>query len=308
LSPTRRLELSRRRFLAFCLAAAGATTLPSLTRLNALRAYALLSSWGGFTPDEIKDLVAAADTIIPPATISAKVGAVTVPSHGLTGTIDFISNLLSGSFIFAAGAVRPPYVKLPAGVTANSFPAAGAIANDGPLGSTHLWQVKRIGWFGDGPRPTRPYPWPSELERLRDLYAKGIADLDQRSQSLGAPKFFYQLAKDPPGLSPRDLVLRQLYADEVNAFNGQGENGRVGDNGVRAPGQPFFLTFIDHVIEASFGDPAYGGNKDFIYWKAISFTGPAYLAGGGPVAGNGWTPRDMTQEFDPKKTWGDWTV
>jgi hypothetical protein len=151
-----------------------------------------------------------------------------------------------------------------------------------------------MGWFGDGPRPARPYSWPSQLDYLRQLYAAGIDDLNARAKSFGFASFDAMPAQ---GVPSRDSVLRQLHAQEAQAFDGKGEDH-----------QPFFLTLLDHLTEACFGDPVYGGNKGWVYWKAIGFTGPAYVAATGPAPGNGWTPRDMTQQFDPNKTWADWTI
>lgn len=252
------LKTTRRTFLALCAAVAAATTLPLPLRQRALEAYAATSF--AFTAHERDVLRAAANTVVPPATVETRRGTMSVPGAGDTGAVDYIENLLSGSVIFAAGVRRPPYV-LP---EAPLFPGSGAYP---------LWTVKRIGWYGDGPRPTRPYAWPSELQRLQRLYRDGVVALD----TAAAPLLF----DGAPG-SLREAILRRLHAQEAARYEGKGEGG-----------QPFFLTFLDHLAQACFGDPVYGGNRDWIYWRMIGFSGPSFIAPGGPGPGQGWTAEDL---------------
>lgn len=268
-----RLALSRRRFLALSAATAAAVALPPAIRLRAARAF--VASSFAFTANQRAVLVAAANTVIPGGQVLSRRGAlVTVPGAGDSGAVDYIQNLLDGSLIYAAGTRRPPYVRLPGAATAPPlFPAAGQVP---------LWSAKRIGWFGDGPRATRPYAWPSELERLQKLYTDGVAALNT-----AAGGDFSAAASAPV----REPILRARQVSEVNAFNGKGE-----DN------QPFFLTLLDHVAQACFGDPVYGGNQGYSYWDLIDFTGPSYINAGGPGPGQGWTAKDMTQQFDRTKT------
>jgi len=273
------LTLSRRRFLALCAATATATMLPVTMRIRAAQAYA--ASAFAFTAHERAVLVAAADTVIPAATVRGRMGTMTVPGAGETGAVDFIENLLTGSLIFAAGTQRPGYVKLPPGVTAPQFPATGANA---------MWTVKRIGWYGDGPRPARPYRWPSELQRLQSLYHDGVASLDG---AVPGGDF-----SNPAAAPFREPVLRAMQAEETSRYNGKGEGN-----------QPFFLTLLDHLAQACFGDPVYGGNggndptgkNRWIYWKLIGFTGPSFINSGGPAPGQGWTAADMNRQFDPTR-------
>jgi len=258
---------SRRTFLGLCAAAAATATLPVPLRLRALSAWAAVSF--GFTAHQRAVLTAAADTVVPGGTVQTRMGQRTVPSAGEAGAVDFVENLLSGTVLFAAGTRRPPYVPLPPGVTAPLFPAAGTVP---------LWGAKRAAWFGDVPRPPlRAQPWPSELARLQQLYRDGVAALD----AAAAPLTFDRL----PELR-REAILRQLHAEEANAYDGQGEGG-----------QPFFLTFLDHVAQACFGDPVYGGNRDYVYWEMIGHTGPSFINAGGPGPGQGWTAEQMTGPF-----------
>lgn len=256
-----------------CGAVATATLLPVPIRVRALAAYAAASF--KFSSHERAVLVAAADVIVPGGQVPTPHGSVTVRGAGETGAVDYIENLLSGAMIFAAGVRRPPYVRLPPGVTSAPFPAAG---------TNPLWTLKRIAWYGDGPRPTRPTPWPSELARLQKLYEDGVNALDAAT----APHNF----DDPASAPLRDGVLRRTYADEVAAYNGHGEGN-----------QPFVMTLLDHVAQACFGDPVYGGNRDYEYWKLIRFSGPSFISFGGPGPGQGWTAEDMAAPFDPAKVY-----
>jgi hypothetical protein len=253
---------TRRTFLALCAATAGAAMLPIPLRLRALDAYAATAF--AFTPHQRAVIAAAADTVAPGATVSTRHGSMPVPAAGAAGVADYVENLLGGGMIFAAGVRRPPYVVPDAPL----FPASGAYP---------LWTVKRMGWYGDAPRPTRPYAWPSELQRLQNLYAAGIEGLD----AAVAPNTFDTA---PPPL--REAVLRELHAREAAQYGGKGEGA-----------QPFFLTLLDHVAQACFGDPVYGGNPDWVYWRMIGFTGPSFVDGGGPGPGQGWTADDMAGQF-----------
>ena len=269
LGPTVDLRTTRRRFLSLCLAAAGATVLPLPIRLRALEALA--AGAFSFTAHERAVLLAAANTIAPAATVQTRGGrTLSVPAAGDAGAVDYIENLVSGSFLYAAGTQRPPYVTLPAGVVATPVPHAGA---------SPLWAVKRIGWFGDAARPpVRPWAWPSELQRLQGVYRAGVLALD----AAVAPLTF-----DAAQAAPlRETVLRSLQAQEVAAYDGRGEGN-----------EPFVLTLLDHVAEACFGDPAYGGNRGWVYWDMIDFTGPSFVNLGGPAPGQGWTALQMTGPF-----------
>jgi hypothetical protein len=256
------LRATRRTFLALCASTAAATVLPIPLRLRAIEAYAATSF--SFTPHERAVLQAAANTVVPAATVQTRTGTMNVPAAGDTGAVDYIENLLSGEMIFAAGVRRPPYTVPDAPI----FPSSGALP---------LWAVKRIAWYGDVPRPTRPYAWPSELQRLQTLYRNGVAALDAAAAPLS-----FDAAPQPQ----RDVILRLLQAEEVLQYDGRGEGN-----------QPFFLTLLDHVAEACFGDPVYGGNQGWVYWRMIAFTGPSFVNAGGPGPNQGWTADDMASQF-----------
>jgi hypothetical protein len=241
--------------------------MPVSLRLRSLEAVAALTF--GFTAHERAVLVAAANTVAPGGLVQTRNGPLTVPSGGDGGAVDYIENLLGGALLFAGGVRRPPYVPLPPGVSAPLFPLQAPDA---------LWRVKRIGWFGDSARPTRAFAWPSELKRLQALYRDGVVALD----AAVAPLTF-----DDPSAAPlRDPVLRRLHSAEAAQYDGQGEGN-----------QPFFLTLLDHVAQACFGDPVYGGNVNWIYWQMVNFSGPSFINDGGPAPGQGWTWQQLTGPF-----------
>jgi hypothetical protein len=253
---------------------------PTTTRLLALRALATTAFL--FTAQERKTLMAAANAVAPGGIVNTRLGTKTVPAAGDAGAVDYIELLLQGSLLFAAGTRRPPYVTLPPGVVAGQFPSSGAVP---------LWKVKAIGWLGDtAARSTRPYPWPGELARLQGLYRAGLAALDAAA---------FPLTFDTTSSVAQNAILMATYSQEVNEYNANpaSTDPRQGAEG----NQPFFLTLLDHVVEACFGDPVYGGNKDYVYWDMINFSGPSYISPGGPAPGQGWIWKDMTEPFDRSK-------
>ena len=260
--------LSRRAFMSACAALLAAAALPLPLRSRSLDALAALSF--AFTAHERAVLTAAANTVAPGGSVQTRTGPLTVPPAGEGGAVDYIENLLGGALLFAGGVRRPRYVPLPPGVSAPLFPHSGADA---------LWPVKAIGWFGDAARPTRPWAWPSELQRLQALYRDGVTALDAAVAPLTFDAAAAQAVREP--------VLRRLHAAEAAAYNGQGEGN-----------QPFLFTFLDHTAEACFGDPVYGGNPNWVYWEMINFSGPSFINAGGPAPGQGWTWRDMTAPFE----------
>jgi gluconate 2-dehydrogenase gamma chain len=87
----------------------------------------------------------------------------------------------------------------------------------------------------------------------RDAYAGGLAAVDSYArESAGAP--FVEL---PP--SQQDTVLRDL---EQNVATGFTPNAAT-----------FFELVLGHTLEGTFGDPHYGGNRDFVGWELIGYPG-----------------------------------
>jgi gluconate 2-dehydrogenase gamma chain len=92
---------------------------------------------------------------------------------------------------------------------------------------------------------------------LQPMYSQGLAALDtyaQRSQG----KAFARL-----DTAQQDQLLKSMEA-------GTGPAG--------AAGKTFFRTLRNHALEGMFGDPAHGGNADFVGWQLIGYPGPYLVA------------------------------
>jgi len=95
------------------------------------------------------------------------------------------------------------------------------------------------------------------LSPSRDAYRAGLAAFDRYCRaSRGAP--FRELAQV-------DQVSALLDV-ETGAATGAGA-GFSGSSGA------FFTMVRDHVLQGTFGDPYYGGNRDFIGWDLIRYPG-----------------------------------
>lgn len=125
-----------------------------------------------------------------------------------------------------------------------------------------------------------------------NLYRHGPFKLDSM------PQLGYQLPYTPAELFRRalgaldahfaqaGLAFATLPAEAQDAFiRDQLEGGGLGDlDGV--PAKEFFAQLMDYTVQGYFCDPAYGGNKDMVAWKAIGFPG-AYDAYAGTVGRHG---------------------
>jgi gluconate 2-dehydrogenase gamma chain len=87
----------------------------------------------------------------------------------------------------------------------------------------------------------------------RGAYASGLAAVDSYArESAGKP-----FAELPP--SGQDAVLRDLEQNTATRF---------------APAaSAFFELVLGHTLEGTFGDPHYGGNRDFVGWQLIGYPG-----------------------------------
>lgn len=149
------------------------------------------------------------------------------------GAGDYIERLLSGSQDIYAG-----------GPTRARFP--------------HFWRLSRVKEFG----------WEAEVRRLRDVYAKGLKELDRRARG--------SFADSPTPV--QDLVLTSLDLE----------------------GSPFFAALYAHTMEGVYSHPVYGGNKEYRAWKSFCYQGDVhgvrYPATGSKGAWNtygGYSPEEM---------------
>jgi gluconate 2-dehydrogenase gamma chain len=113
---------------------------------------------------------------------------------------------------------------------------AGRIYAGGPYRSRfarfqRLSRVKRIGWS-------------REIRRLRGVYARGLAELDQMAGG--------DFAASPAAV--QDAILTRLdYA-----------------------GTAFFNALYNHTLEGVYSHPVYGGNRDYAAWRAFGYAGDVH--------------------------------
>lgn len=125
------------------------------------------------------------------------------------GAGDYIERLLAGDgHIYAGGPTRPSF---------GDFPP--------------LSRVKEMGWA-------------AEIDRLRDVYADGLAELDRRAGGsfVDAPEAI------------QDLVLTTLDLE----------------------GSPFFDALYEHTMEGVYGHPVYGGNAGYRSWEDLCYQGDVH--------------------------------
>jgi gluconate 2-dehydrogenase gamma chain len=91
------------------------------------------------------------------------------------------------------------------------------------------------------------------LAALRPAYTAGLAALDVYARSAAGGSF----ASLPP--TRQDALLDDLEQDRATGFV---PSSRV-----------FFDLVLGHTLEGTFGDPHYGGNRDFIGWELIGYPG-----------------------------------
>ena len=118
----------------------------------------------------------------------------------------------------------------------------------------------------------RAEAWQRRIDRIREVYTVGIADLDDRARATFG-SHFAELAP-----ARQDEILQQL--DPGHAV-------LAGDVGGEAPplqqtkaemDLDFFPLLCLHTRQGFYADPIYGGNRGRVGWDTIGFPGPASLA------------------------------
>ena len=91
------------------------------------------------------------------------------------------------------------------------------------------------------------------LVAMRPVYAAGLAALDAYARSTAGGSF----ASLPP--ERQDELLDDVEQSRATGF---------------VPSSRVFFDFVlGHTLEGTFGDPHYGGNRDFIGWELIGYPG-----------------------------------
>ncbi len=103
------------------------------------------------------------------------------------------------------------------------------------------------------------------LRELRPFYRRAILGLDALTQERHGAAF---------------ADLETEAQDAVLADLERGGQGGTGDTEVRDVGwdegsllSTFFEVVREHILQGTFGDPAYGGNRDLVGWRLLGFPG-----------------------------------
>jgi len=92
------------------------------------------------------------------------------------------------------------------------------------------------------------------LAASREAYKSGLASLDAYARQAKGSRFS-QLSE-----SDQDELLSALERNAVPAFG--------------APGAAaFFNLVLNHTLQGTFGDPFYGGNRNFVGWDLLGYPG-----------------------------------
>lgn len=123
--------------------------------------------------------------------------------------------------------------------------------------------------------------WQREVLRLREVYADGLDDLNRQ-------------AAGPLSVAPADFAALPPPAQDAILEAADLEN------------TPLFAALFEHTMQAVYGHPVYGGNKDFIAWKSLCYEGDVhgvrFPGGHDPAADDepwrkfgGYSPDEMIQ-------------
>jgi gluconate 2-dehydrogenase gamma chain len=132
---------------------------------------------------------------------------------------------------------------------------ANRIFAGGPFGNPKTFgQSPRGDFAGFLPLPrVKRLAWERECARLRDVYRRGIQDMNEIAARLFA----------------LDLSFIDLLPLQQEAVMEE----------LRRNSQDFFLTFFDHTMEGMYADPVYGGNRNGVGWVYIGWEGDAQPIG-----------------------------
>jgi gluconate 2-dehydrogenase gamma chain len=91
------------------------------------------------------------------------------------------------------------------------------------------------------------------LASSRQAYTAGLAALDAYSRSSRRAPFLQLSTRD------QDSVLIDIETGAATGFTGSSA--------------AFFAMVRTHTLQGTFGDPYYGGNKDFVGWDLLAYPG-----------------------------------
>jgi len=92
------------------------------------------------------------------------------------------------------------------------------------------------------------------LAASREAYRSGLANLDAYARQAKGSRFSQLSERD------QDELLSALEGNAVPSFG--------------APGAAaFFNLVLNHTLQGTFGDPFYGGNRNFVGWDLVGYPG-----------------------------------
>jgi gluconate 2-dehydrogenase gamma chain len=87
-----------------------------------------------------------------------------------------------------------------------------------------------------------------------EAYRAGLANLDAYARRAKGSRFSQLSERD------QDELLSALEQDAVPSFGPPGA-------------APFFNLVLNHTLQGTFGDPFYGGNRNFVGWDLLAYPG-----------------------------------
>jgi gluconate 2-dehydrogenase gamma chain len=127
--------------------------------------------------------------------------------------------------------------------------------------------------------------WRARNEKLQDRYRQGlqqVADVSQQQFGSGFVDLTEEQQDAVLGMLARGLADTVSTDTDAGSFPATDEVGRTYEVAMSQPvtddDLSFFDTLVLHTRCGFYGDPAYGGNRDFVGWKTIGFAGPNSLA------------------------------
>jgi hypothetical protein len=258
--------ITRRQLLRGAGAGALLPALPLVARRTGAEEPTLVSPYAS-TEAERATLRAAANRLIPPF----RNDRVTFRGAGDEGAVEYVEQLLS-AFDF-----DPPRIYASIG-TGQHLPGSPERTDPGftECDGGHL--AVPDGWL---PLPAdKDAGWRAAIARFQQGYRSGLALLDEDSRA-----FFTMAFVDLPAVL--QTVLLERY-DGLNAalriggvYTAGGGEAALSPTFAPAPDPRayFFNLLVTHVMEAIYGDPIYGGNKNRIGWKLVTFGGPHHPEG-----------------------------
>ena len=146
-------------------------------------------------------------------------------------------DMLLGAFTF-----EPPLIH-----AGGPFSNRAGASHDDLADFVPLDPLAELGWRIrlEGSRGIKAREFAGPVQGLQELYRAGLAHLDDRAASFGGP--FASLST-----TPQDLVLSDVTDSDVQDFVGMA---------------------MSHTIDAMYGLPEYGGNRNLVGWTSTGWPG-----------------------------------